>query len=66
MRANLKHVRAGLSSSNTDSIVAEIQFLELAFLVFLRIQMYIIMDATDTEKSCTTAIITEKSYTTDH
>ena len=66
MRADLKHVRDGLSSSNTDSIVVEIQFLELAFLVFLHIQMYIIMDATDTEKSCTTAIITEKSCTTDH
>ena len=66
MRADLKHVRDGLSSIITDSIAPEIQFLELAFLVFLHTQMHIIMDATDTEKSCTTAIITEKSYTTDH
>ena len=54
MRANLEHFCDGLSPSNPDFIVAELQCLELAFLVFLHTQVYIIMDATDTEKSCTT------------
>ena len=40
--------------TDPDFIVAELQCLELAFLVFLHTQVYIIMDATDTEKSCTT------------